>query len=95
MQPSFHPKFIEVIRCAMQLDGLTVVDVEDESKSHDEHVFGKKPGWVINLRNWGEAGVVKLGKDGKTGDHGVTMMFVGYPFSHESDSVRMWNPETN
>ena len=23
------------------------------------------------------------------------MMFVGYPFNRESDSVRMWNPGTN
>ena len=57
--------------------------------------MGSNPNWIQNLRTWGEAGVVKLGKDGKTGDRGSTMMFVGYPSSHESDSVRMWNQDTN
>ena len=79
----------------MQIDGLTVVEVGGVSKTCDEHVFGKNPRWVVNLRNWGEAGVVKLGKDGKTGDRGATMMFISYPSLRESDSVRMWNPETN
>ena len=39
--------------------------------------------------------MVKEGKDAKTGDHRIEMMFVGYPFNCESDSVRMWNPGTN
>ena len=39
--------------------------------------------------------MVKEGKDGKTGDRGQTLMFCGYPFNRELDSVRMWNPETN
>ena len=29
------------------------------------------------------------------GNRGQDMMFVGYPFNQESDSVRMWNPLTN
>ena len=86
---------IEALRCVTQMDGLTVVEVGGALKTRDEHVFSKNPGWVVNLRNWGEAGVVKLSKDGKTGDHGATMMFIGYPSSHELDSVRMWFPEMN
>ena len=38
---------------------------------------------------------MKDGKDGKTGDRGELMMFVGYPSNCESDSVRMWNPQMN
>ena len=57
---------IKAVCCVMQIDGLTVVDVEGKSKTRDEHVFHEKPGWVVNLRKWGEAGVFKLGKDGKT-----------------------------
>ena len=45
--------------------------------------------------DFGETGVVKEGKNPKTGDRGIEMMFVGYPFNRESDSVRMWNPGTN
>jgi hypothetical protein len=33
-------------------------------------------------------------KDGKTGDRGVTSMFVGYASNHEGDCYRMWNPKT-
>lgn len=84
----------EAIKCAVQLDGLAVVELNGESKTRDEHVFGSNPKWAANLRTWGEAGVVKVGKDGKTGDRGIKMMFVGYS-NRESDSCRMFNPETN
>ena len=43
---------------------------------------------------WGEAGVVREGKDGKTGDRGIKMMVVGYPNNRESDCKRMYNPQT-
>ena len=79
----------------MQLDGLTVVTVNGELKTRDEHIMGSNPNWMKNLHTWGEAGVVKLGKDGKMGDCGSTMMFVGYPASRESDSIHMWNQDTN
>ena len=85
---------IKAICCATQIDGFTVVKVNGELKMHDEHMMGKSPNWIKNLCMWGEAGVLKLGKDGKMGDQGSTMIFVGYPLSHESDSIRMWNPDT-
>ena len=49
----------------------------------------------MNLRTLGEAGVVTDDPNGKSGDRGVEMMFVGYPANRESDSVRMWDPSTN
>ena len=42
-----------------------------------------------------ENGPAKDAKNAKTGNRGVTMMFVGYPDNREHDSVCMWNPETN
>ena len=48
----------------------------------------------MNLRTWGEVEVVTGGPDGKSGDCGVEMMFVGYPANHESDSVLMWDQAT-
>ena len=45
--------------------------------------------------NMGEAGVVSEGPDGKSGDSGIEMMFVGYPANRESDSVQMWDPTKN
>ena len=53
------------------------------------------PKWACSLHTWGEASVVKVGKNAKTGDRGTTMMFVGYLTDRESDSVRMWDLTTN
>ncbi len=46
------------------------------------------------LRTWGEAGVIKTGKDGKIGDWGFMGMFVGYALNHKGDCYRMWNSNT-
>jgi hypothetical protein len=40
---------------------------------------------------WGEAGVVTVGKDSKTVDKSVMMMFIGYR-ECKSDSIRIWDP---
>jgi hypothetical protein len=58
-------------------------------------LFKSNPYWAVNLRTWGGAGVVTDGADGKSGDRGIKMMFVGYPANRESDSVCMWDPSTN
>ena len=80
---------IEVIKCATQLDGLVIVKVDEESEARDMHVYAKLPKWTKNMKTFGEAGIVKEGKDTKTGDRWIEMMFVGYPFNREEDSVRM------
>ena len=59
---------IEAIKCATQLDGLLIVEIKGVSQTRDKHVYGKLPKWSKNLRTFGEAGVVKDGKDGKIGD---------------------------
>jgi hypothetical protein len=89
---------IEAIKCATQLDGLRVITVGGMTATWDFHVvrvFESNPNWAVNLRTWGEAGVVTDGPDGKSGDRGIKMMFVGYPANRESDSVRMWDRSTN
>ena len=88
-------KAIQTIKCATQLDGLVIVKVGGESKARDMHVYDKLPKWTRNMRTFGEVGVVKEGKDAKTDDREIEMVFVGYPFNRESDSVRMRNPGTN
>eukprot|EP00956_Cyclotella_meneghiniana_P032405 scaffold89141_cov36-Cyclotella_meneghiniana.AAC.1 len=85
---------VEAIKCATQLDGLVQVTINGETKSRDEHVFGTLPNWHNNLHQWGEAVVAAEGKNKKTGDRGTVTMFVGYS-GRESDSFRLWNPETN
>jgi len=86
---------IQALMHVTQLDGLKVVEIDGKTATRNEHVYGSNPKWANNLRTFGEAGVVKEGKDGKSGDRGTTMMFVGYPANRESDSKRMWNAETN
>lgn len=84
---------IEAMRYSVQVDCLVMVELRGELMTREEHVFGKKPKWVDNMRIWGEAGVVKTGKDKKTGNRGDTMMFVGYS-DRESDSCRMFDTTT-
>ena len=86
---------MEVLKCATQLNGLKVVTLGNQMTTRDILMFGKNPNWAKDLHTWGEAGVIKEGKDRKTVDCGELMMFVGYPSNRESDSVRMWNPTTN
>ena len=56
---------------------------------------GSVPKFASNLRIWGEAGTVKLEKQGKIIDRGVTMMFIGYANNHNGSCFRMFNPATN
>ena len=39
--------------------------------------------------------MVKSEKQGKIGDCGVTMMFIGYSNNHDGDCYRVFNPKTN
>ena len=91
---------VEALKCATQLDGLRVIELVGETgtvrrMTRDEWVLGANPKWVVNLRTFGECGIVKEGKNKKSVDRGIAMMFVGYPANREEDSVRMWNEKTN
>ena len=81
---------LEAVACATQLDGLVVIEVSGKIAMRDVHMFSVNPKWTRNLQVWGEAGVMTVRKDSKTGDKGTKMMFIGYG-EHESDSVCMWN----
>ena len=45
---------LEVLTCATMLDGLRTITVGGKIKTRDEHIHGKNPRWVSNLRTWGE-----------------------------------------
>ena len=47
------------------------------------------------MQTWGEAGVVKEGKNDKTGNRGIVMIFVGYPLNIDGDSYIMWKKPTS
>ena len=80
---------LEALTCACMLDGLVIVKANEKIQSRDEHVHGEQPKWIHDMHRWGEEGVVKEGKNGKAGDRGTEMMFVGYSMNRESDSKRI------
>jgi uncharacterized protein YnzC (UPF0291/DUF896 family) len=77
------------------LDGLSVIPFHSVQATRDMIIYGETPKWANNLHVIGEAAVVKEGKDGKSGDRGITMMFVGYAYDCTSDTYRFWNETTN
>ena len=86
--------FQEAANHATKLDWLAVVKIGGVKKTRLEHYGMEIPAWSKNLKTWGEAGTVKTGKDGKLGDRGVTMIFVGFANKHGPDVYRMLNPHT-
>ena len=77
------------------LDNLIPVTWNGKTLTRYEHAGHKIPKFVKHLRTFGEAGIVKNKKDGKVGDRGITMMFVGYANSHAGNCYRMYNPVTS
>ena len=59
---------IKAIKLATQVDGLNIVTLGGKLAMRDEHVYGSNPKWTTDLRIFGEAGVVKEGKYGRTVD---------------------------
>ena len=64
------------------LDNLISVTFNGVTKTRYEHAGFEIPKFVKYQRTFGEAGIVKNGKDGKVGDRGITMVFVGYADGH-------------
>ena len=84
--------------CAMtmtKLDWLNIVEIDGVIKTRFVHFGYGLPKFAHYLNTWGEAGTIKNGKVGKTGNRGATCMFIGYINTHEGDCYRMRNPVTN
>jgi hypothetical protein len=77
------------------LDNLIPVIWNGITKTRYEHAGFKIPKFVKYLRTFGEAGIVKNRKDGKVGNRGITMLFVGYADEHAGNCYRMYNPVTS
>jgi hypothetical protein len=84
-----HKMWGEVAATATALDNLIAVTVNEETKTRYEHAGLAIPSFVKHSRTFGESGIVKNGKDGKVGDQGITMMFVGYTDRHAGDCYWM------
>jgi hypothetical protein len=77
------------------LDNIIPATWKGETKTQYEHAGFKIPKFVKYLRTFGEAGIVKNRKDGKVGNRGITMVFVGYADGHAGNRYRMYNPVTS
>jgi hypothetical protein len=86
--------FPGVVMTMTKLDWLRLVTINKVKKTRIEHYGLSLPKFTQYLCTWGEAGIIKTGKDWKIGDRGVMGMFVGYASNHEGDCYRMWNPNT-
>ena len=71
-----------------------MIEINGVTKTRIEHYQGSLPEFASHLRTFGEAGTVKISKDGKVKDRGVTCMFVGYASDHTGNVYRMFNPLT-
>ncbi len=68
----------EAAKTETALDNLIPVMWKEETKTGYEHAGHKISNFIKYLRKFGEAGTVMDKKDGKVGDRGITMLFVGY-----------------
>jgi hypothetical protein len=74
--------------CAMtmtKLDWLNIVEIDGVIKTPIEYFGYGVPKFAQYLHTWGEAGTIKTGKVGKTGDCRATCLFIGYANNHEVD----------
>ena len=71
----------------MEIDGVAKSIIE-----HCEHPF---PAWTLHMRTFGEAGTVKIGKNGNIGDRRCTIIYIGHADGRAGDVYCMWNKRTN
>jgi hypothetical protein len=73
-----------------------LIELNGIVKSRIEHFMGAKPNWAINLRKFGEAGMVKTRtkQQLKLADCGIICIFVGYPKNHPANTYLMYNEHT-
>ncbi len=79
---------------ATHLSNLQVVKRDGNMLTRYEPFYGETPKYATQLQGFGETGPVKMGKDGKLGNHGIPMIFVGYALDHSQDCYCMYNPNT-
>ena len=74
------------------LSNLVVVTLNGKTARY-KHFHETKPCYTKHLRIWGEAGTVFMRKNGKEGNRGTLMIFIGYAKNHARDCYHMYNPK--
>jgi hypothetical protein len=77
-----------------KLDWSKLIKINKVKKTRIENYGLPLPKFTQYLRTWGEAGIIKTGKDRKTRNRGVMGMFMGYASNYEGDCYRMWHAKT-
>ncbi len=72
----------ECLSLANKYCNLSVSEYQDKKMTRYEAAGLELPPWTKNLWEFGDAGVVKIDKNGKLGDRGATCIFVNYPKKH-------------
>eukprot|EP00957_Ditylum_brightwellii_P201230 15324682-Ditylum_brightwellii.AAC.2 len=80
----------------MLLEGTVVVVVDDIKHTQYEHFCGKLPKFLKFLKQWGEAGTVKvrIRSTPKLNNRRFTCMMVGYATKQEANCYEMLDPYT-
>jgi hypothetical protein len=86
--------FPEVIMTITKLDWLKLITINKVKKTRIKHYGLALHKITQYLHTWGEAGIIKTGKEGKIRGRGIRGMFVGYASNHKGNCYRMWNPNT-
>ena len=76
-----HKMFPCAFSAATNPDNLVLMTINGTTKTRYEHWRGKFPGFVKNIRTWGEAGTVKVKSktSPKLNNKGTNCVLVGYP----------------
>ncbi len=85
----------EIVKTVTALVNIIPVTWKGETKTQYEHAGLEILKFVKYLRTYGEAGIVKDKKDGKVGNRGISMMFVGYSDGHAGCCFRMYDQVTS
>ncbi len=73
---------------------LAVIEYQDKQMTSFEAAGQRLPSLIANIRAFGEAGVIKINKNGKLGDRGKTCIFVNYPDNNSIDCFQIFNHST-
>jgi hypothetical protein len=79
--------FPEVIMTMTKLDWLKLITINKVKETRIEHYGLPLPKFTQYLRTWGEAGIIKIGKDRKTETQEIMGMFVGYASNHKGTAT--------
>jgi hypothetical protein len=83
----------KAMKTAAKIYGLIIKELNGSIKSRIRHWSNRITSYLNYLRDWGEAGVVKIGTNTTTklAEGGMTRMLLGYADNHTWDCYEMLN----